>query len=264
MEIISKRDGIAMKPHFLKAIGPIIMVTAWEFLSRLDIFSTILFPPPSDILLTLIDLLISGKLLFHTIPSMKRIFCGIILAASLAVPQGFLIGWYKNFENFFDFLIDMLRNVSPISLIPITILWFGIGDLQKILLITWGCYFVILLNTMNGVSLTEKILIDAARSMGAKTHELFLKVVLPSALPSILTGLRLSLGIAFVVVIATEMVATSSGLGFFILEAERTFQVEEMYAGMMFIALLGYTFNKLLVYFADRILIWREFTVRKY
>lgn len=209
----------------------------------------------------MIELLANGTLVFHSIDTINRVVVGFGLGSFLGAFSGIIIGWNRKLRAFFDILIDFLRNVSAITLIPITILLLGIGFKQKIAIIAFATYFPVVLNTINGVSSTEKSKIDALRAMQASNYEILRHVVLPSASPSIFTGLRISASIAFIVVIAAEMVGATSGLGYYMLQSERVYQTTNMFATALLISILGYISNKALLKAGEKALSWKKHTV---
>ena len=247
-----------MNVVFSRYVLVILVLAAWEILSVTTVLDPILFPPPSSIFLEMIRLIINGDFLSNFAPSFKRILSGLIIGIGIGVPIGLLLGWFKLLYNFFSFFIDFLRGVSALLLITFAIIWFGTNDTARIFVLSYGVFFTTLLNTLNGVLSTDMNLINAARSMGASTWMVVKRVLLPSALPSILTGIRLAISIAWVVLVAVEMVAASSGLGFMVLLTLREFQIKQMYAYTLFIALLAYLMNITLLYLARKILSWRK------
>jgi NitT/TauT family transport system permease protein len=247
-------------PHkFLrKVFALIIFLIVWELLPASGIINRTFLSPPSEVFMALIRLLKSGELWVHTSISLSRAFTGFGLAVITMIPLGFLIGWYRGFEEISDSLIQALRQVSSLSLFPVFLLFFGIGEISKIAVIFWGTQWPILLNTINGVKNVDPLLIKSARSMGSKDYSIFKKVVLPSSLPSIITGLRLGATHAILVLVAAEMIGATSGLGYSIKNWEYNFMIPEMYAAVVTLAVLGLIANYSLVWIEKKTIKWKE------
>ena len=195
----------------IRISGPILVLATWEAMVRFGDVDPILLPSPSTIAVSFVALLISGELAFHAVNSIARLAIGYSLAAVTGITLGLLVGWFRVANDFFTPLIELTRPISPIALIPLAILWFGIGLGSKVFVITMATFFPILLNTIAGVKNTDLLMIRAARSLGAGHVRLLLTVSIPSAAPFIHTGLRIALSIGFIVIIASEMVAAQNG-----------------------------------------------------
>ncbi len=235
----------------------LLFFAVWEALPRLGIIDPLFLPAFSTTIQTLFDLALSGKLLLHVLVSLQRAAAGFGLALLLAVPLGFLMGWYNKFERYTDLFVQSLRNVSTFALLPIFLLLLGLGESSKIAIIFYGASWQLLMNTISGVKSVDPIYIKAAKSMGVSDWELFKKVILPASIPSIVIGARLGAKIALMVVIAAEMIGAKSGLGFFIQNAQFNFMVPEMYAGILTLAILGLMVNYLLVWFEKKTTSWK-------
>jgi len=229
----------------------------WEALPRLGIVNQVYLPTFSETFKTLVDLLLSGKLLKDIGASSLRALVGFALAALVAVPLGFLMGWYGRFEKYTDLFIQTLRNTSTFALFPIFLLLFGLGETSKVAIIFYASSWHILINTINGVKNVDPIYIKAAKSMGVSDRELFRKVILPASIPSIVAGARLGAKIAFMVVIAAEMIGAKSGLGFFIQSSQYNFLIPQMYAGVLALSMLGVAINYALVLFERKTTSWK-------
>ncbi len=246
--------------YFRRILALVIFLFIWELLPAFGIINRTFLSPPSEVLTALIRLLISGELWMHTSISLKRALTGFGLAVITMIPLGFLMGWYRGFEDISDGLVQALRQVSSLSLFPVFLLFFGIGEISKIAVIFWGTQWPILLNTINGVKSVDPILIKSARSMGSNDYSIFKKVVLPSSMPSIITGLRLGATHAILVLVAAEMIGATSGLGYSIRNWEYNFMIPEMYAAIITLAVLGLITNYLLIWIEKRIIKWKEET----
>jgi NitT/TauT family transport system permease protein len=225
----------------------IVIGLVWETSTRLHLIDPLFLPPLSSIFTTFVSMVRSGEFLDHLVPSLHRALAGFFLAAALGVPLGCAFGWSRRGQEYFGTVIEVLRPVPPISLIPLAILWLGIGDLSKIGIIAWACFWPIFLNSVLGVQSINPILVKSAAILEIRGVRFFLKIVLPASLPQIFTGLRISLAISLIVLVATEMIGADRGLGYLILEGERTFQSSRMFVGIFSIAIIGYLLNEVLL-----------------
>jgi len=202
---------------------------------------SIIFPTPPQVFAGLVELTREGTLPRHITASLFRVTIGYGLAVALAIPLGSLMGWYPAVFDAVNPLIQLLRPISPIAWIPVAILWFGVGDASPTFLIFLASFFPIVVATTAGVHLVEQPFIRAARNFGYGGFRLFRKVILPAALPSIITGMRVALGVAWLVVVAAEMVAINSGLGFMIIDARNAgTRYDLVVAGMVIIGVIGF------------------------
>jgi NitT/TauT family transport system permease protein len=181
----------------------------------------------------------SGELLIDAMGSMYRVVVGFLIGAGLALPLGLVMGASPRVYAWLNPLAQVLRPIPPIAYIPLAILWFGLGNPPAIFLIAIGAFFPVLINTIAGVRQVDSIYIRAARNLGASQSTMFLRVMLPAAVPYILSGVRIGIGTAFIVVIVSEMIAVNNGLGFRILEAREYFWSDKIIAGMITIGMLG-------------------------
>jgi len=232
---------------------PLIIALVWEGTTRLGLIDPLFLPPLSGIFGAFLETIRSGEFFEHLLPSLSRALRGYFLAGFLAVPLGFLFGWSRHVREYFGSLVEILRPVAPISLIPLAILWLGIGDLSKVGIIAWACFWPIFLNSILGVQSINPVLIKSAMIMEIRGVRFFWKILLPASLPQVFTGFRISLAIALIVLVAAEMVGADRGLGYLILESERTFRSPMMFVGIVSIAVIGYLLNELILW-VERIL----------
>jgi NitT/TauT family transport system permease protein len=182
---------------------------------------------------------VSGELIVDSLGSLYRVVVGFAIGAALALPLGLLMGARPRVYAWFNPLMQLLRPIPPIAYIPLSILWFGLGNAPAIFLIVLGAFFPVLMNTIAGVRQVDGIYLRAARNLGATGGTMFVRVILPAAVPYILSGVRIGIGTAFIVVIVSEMIAVNNGLGFRILEAREYFWSDKIMAGMITIGLIG-------------------------
>lgn len=231
---------------------PVAVLLLWQLLSHMEVVRPEILPSPTAIAARWIEYLLpqeretglagwlqSSELLSDLIASLRRVVLGFGLGAGLALPLGLLMGTDRRVEALLDPIFQFLRPIPPIAYIPLAILWFGLGDPPAVFLISIGAFFPVLINTIAGVRSVDSIYIRAALNLGADRMTLFRRVILPAATPYILTGARIGIGTAFIVVIVAEMIAVNSGLGYRILEAREYLWSDKVIAGMITIGLLG-------------------------
>ena len=242
-----------------RSIAVAAVLFLWEITPRLGLVDPFLLPPFSEVVTSLIQLFSSGEIFKHVAASFKRSFSGFFAAMAIALPLGIFVGWYNKLEEVVDPLLQACRNTSVLALYPVFLLLFGLGELSKISIVIWGSVWPALLNTIAGVKNTDRNLIKAARSMGVSSLALLYKVVLPGALPYILTGVRLSAASAILVLVAAEMIGANAGLGFAIFYFEERYAVPQMYAGIILLSMAGVLVNYSLVEFEKRLTgNWKE------
>ncbi|MGD9368568.1 MAG: ABC transporter permease [Desulfobacteraceae bacterium] len=249
-----------MMTRYRKLMSPLLLLMIWELITRQGWVPAWFLPVPTEVFQTLFDMVISGELLHHAAVSLGRAVSGYAMAALAGVGLGLLIAWSRIVEDFFDPLIELIRPLSTFALIPIFFLWFGIGNTSKIMIIFKSCFFPIVLNTIAGIKGVDKKLIMAARSLGADGHQMWTRVLLPSAMPMIITGMRISTAIAMMALVGVEMLSSDSGLGFLVIDAQRTFDTERVFAGIVVLALLGFSLDRLARKIQARILSWHHET----
>lgn len=260
----------------LRAIAvPVALILIWEALSRSGAINPIILPAPSRVLVRWFDYLrplkpydpsegsrlawvVSGELPRDAVSSLYRVLIGFLIGTGLALPIGLAMGASRTAYGLLNPILQVLRPIPPIAFIPLAILWFGLGNPPAFFLISLGAFFPVLLNTVAGVQSVDAIYIRAARNLGANGRTLFFRVVVPAAMPLIMTGIRVGFGIAFIVVIVAEMIAVNNGLGYRILEAREYFWSDKIIAGMITIGLLGLAIDSLLARLSNHLLRWHR------
>ncbi|MBI2369154.1 MAG: ABC transporter permease [Deltaproteobacteria bacterium] len=230
----------------------------WELLSRAKLLHPLFFPPMTRILRALGEIMLSGNLPGHIVASLQRAAAGYFLAAAVFITLGILMGYWQRLYNLFELVIELARPVPPPALIPVAILFFGIGNEMKVFIIFFSCAWPILINTIDGVRGVDRVLVNTALTFGLGRFELIRKIIIPAASPYIMTGLRISVAISLILVVISEMVGSTDGIGYFILNAQRSFEIPEMYAGMIVLAALGYTLNRVFVLVDGRLMGWHK------
>ncbi len=228
------------KRKILPFILPITIIIVWYIITEgLHLVAPFVLPSPVDVLYSAINILQSGKLVTNTVDTLFKVFSGLILASVVAIPLGILLGWYQTLEDLASFIISILRPIPPVAWIPFSILWFGIGTVPAVFIIFMGCVFPILVYTMDGVKRTDKVLIESAQTLGASDWDVLKRIIWPSAIPYIVSGLKVGVGIALMCTISAEMIGSSSGLGYMILTATNLFDTGTTVVGMLVIGLIG-------------------------
>lgn len=251
---------LAMRFNYKKMISPLSILALWEIIGRFIWIDPFFFPPPTAMLRELYAMTITGEVFPHIGISIVRALSGYILAAFAGLTLGLLVAWSRVVENIADPLIELVRPISTFALVPVMFVWFGIGNGSKIAIIFKACFFPIVLNTIAGIKGVDKKLIQAAKSLGAEGMQLWIKVLIPAALPMIITGLRISTAMSMLAIVGVEMIAADSGIGFLVIDAQRTFATARMFAGIIVISLLGFTFDRIARFVENRILVWHTET----
>ena len=236
---------------------PAVLLVVWQIVSShvLDETTRALLPPPTAVAAAAWQLVVSGELFRHLFDSLRREFVAFLWAL-VAIPLGVAMGWWKGFNEQVDSLVEVLRPIPPLAWIPLSILWFGIGDLQNEFIIFLGIFFPILLNTITGVKGVEPNLVRAARCLGSDEWTVLSKVVVRAALPQIVTGIRIGLGVGWMALVAAELVGASSGLGFLINDARTLLRTDIVIVGMITIGLVGLLLDVLIREITARLLPW--------
>ena len=244
---------------FKSSFAIILFLLLWEVCGRLGFLVNPLFLPPfSKVLKALFEIAASGKLWQHLSISLWRSLSGFTLGMLVAVPLGLTIGWFKGLGAFLNPLLQLFRNMPTLALLPVFVMFFGIGEFSKTMVILWGVLWATLLNTVSGVRNVDPQLIKAARSMGVGPLRLFWTVVLPASLPYIFAGMRISATVSILILIAAEMMGANKGLGYALFFYQSNFKVAEMYAMLVVMALLGVTLNFALEKVEKRNFRWRD------
>jgi sulfonate transport system permease protein len=237
-----------------------LFIVIWQLVSvlgqRVNPQLDIILPPPTAIFSAAASLLARGVLLTDIGASLRRVLLAVGVAALLGIPLGLAMGWSGRLRRSAEPLIEFIRPIPPLAWIPLSILWFGIGDIQNEYIIFLAAFFPIVLNSMAGARDVDKYLLRAALSLGAGPRDLFLTVVLPGSLPSVFTGLRVGLGIGWMALVAGELVAAPTGLGHMINDARTLFRSDYILLGMVLIGVLGLILDTLMRRAAWLIMPW--------
>ncbi|MEU3117256.1 ABC transporter permease [Micromonospora chalcea] len=233
------------------------LAAIWETVPRAGLVDRVFLPPLSEVLAAWWELLRTGQLADHVGASLTRSLTGLALAVVTAIPLGLLIGWYRPLADLLSPLLEVFRNTAALAVLPVFVLILGLGETSKIALVVYACSWPILLNTVAGVKGVDPLLIRSARSMGLNHLRLFQKVILPAAVPTVFTGVRLAGAYSILVLVAAEMVGAKAGLGYLVNYAQYNFAIPDMYAGIITISAIGLVVNQLLVAGERRFSTWR-------
>jgi len=236
----------------------VVVAVLWEFASRLGLAHPVFFPPATTILATFADMVRSGEIPWQVLVSLRRAAVGYALAAAIFIPTGVAMALFRPVHRLLEVVIELLRPVPPPALVPVAIVFFGLEDGMKVFVIFLSCAWPILLNTVDGVRSIDRVLLNTASTFHLGRWATITKIVIPAAVPQILTGLRISLGVTLILVVFSEMVGSADGIGYVVLAAQRAFQVPEMYAGMLALALVGWGLNALFVISTRRLVAWHD------
>ena len=239
------------------------LLVVWEIVAQAEWVNPLIVPPLSKILTIFAETIADGQIPSQIFVSMKRALVGYLLAAVVFIPLGILMGLSPTFYRLFEVVVEMLRPVPPPVVIPVALLLFGLGDEMKIFVIFFSCAWPILLNTLDGVRNLDWVLLNTARTFGLPRRKIIWQVILPACSPQITTGLRVSLPIMLILVVISEMVGSTDGIGYFVLDSQRRFKVAQMYAGMLALAILGYSLNQVFNLLHRRLLFWHWGMMRR-
>jgi len=253
----SKKE-IKLALRLWKYLVPISLLALWQLAAVLGWVDEYILPAPSVVVMTFIDLLASGQLMRDVGISALRVVKGFVLAAALGLGFGLAMGLSKKFNAASDFILKILKPIPPIAWIPLAILWLGLGEAAKVFIIFIGAVFPILFNTLDAVRQTDGRYVDLARVLELKRGSFIRKIVLPGALPQIMTGLRVGITIAWMCVVAAELIAASSGIGHLIMQARALAQSDVVIVGMLVTGLLGKLTDDVLRLVEKSLVKWRQ------
>jgi NitT/TauT family transport system permease protein len=245
-------------------VAPAALLAAWGLVGYFGLAPEYLLPTPRRVFLhALPQELAKGRILLDAAESIRRVFMGVTLATLTAVPLGIFLGYWPHFSRWTSTIVNAGRVLPPASLIPLAVVWFGIGDAPALFLLWFTCFWPILLNAMVGVQGVERILRDGALTLGARSYQIMTTVLLPGAAPQIVAGVRLAFGLGWSVVVTSELLAVRNGLGFYIWNARLMFSMDQVFVGILIIGVIGVLLEILLRATQRRLFRWqRSITVQ--
>ena len=237
----------------LSAASLALAFLIWQLLSTF-IFNPFLIPPPLEVIRTAIPMIMSGEIFADVSISMSRILVGFFSGSLIGVIFGVLLGRIRVLHDLLDPIMELLRYLSPTAMIPIAVIWFGIGELSKYFLIFWGTFFIVLINTTAGVWRAPITRQRAAECLGANRLQIFLMVLIPSAVPYIVTGMRVAMASSFMSIIPAEILAADSGIGYLLQKSWMLLQTNRIFVALLTICILGFAVDRLFRFFVQRVL----------
>lgn len=250
--------NFASGERMMSIISPVAMLLIWEVLARVGIIDTRFFPAPSQIIAMLITMLQSGELQRHALASLTRLAVGFVVGGIPALVIGIVMGLSAPLRGLIDPLIAATYPIPKSSILPLALLVFGLGEPSKIFMVAVGVFYPIAMNATTGVREISKVHLDVGRNFGAGRWDTFWTIALPGAMPMIMTGIKLGVGMGLVLIAIAEMVGAKSGLGFLIWNAWETFSVEQMYVGLFLIAAIGFLLTVVLNEIEKLLVPWKN------
>lgn len=235
----------------------VAIVALWYAVAASGLVNPALLPTPGQVFARFRELL-RERLPMDVWMSTQRVFLGVALGTVLAVPAGFLLGWYKGVRAFVDPVINFFRALPPIALIPLVIVYFGIGEVAKVAILFYASFFAGVIVMYEGIAQVSPIYVRVARTLGATDGEIFRKVIVPLAVPHMLTAVRVALGVAWATLVASELIAAQQGLGALIQNASNFFQLDIVYLGIICIGFVALGMDTALRLLARRLVAWQE------
>lgn len=246
-----------MSATLIRYVPLLLLAIAWELTARLELVSSSALPPLINVVSAWLELLMSGELIANAAVSLYRGAAGLCLACLVGTVLGIAMAWWRPVQVFLSPLVEAFYPMPKSALIPVTVIWLGFGDASKILLIFLGCMLPVTIGAFNGARSCEQVLVWSARSMGASRLRVLLDVVLPSALPELLNGVRTALALSFILLVTSELIVAREGLGNLIGYLGANGSYEPMYAVVLTVAFLGFAADRLFQLYMNRQLAWR-------
>lgn len=234
----------------------LMVIAIWSIGSMADLFNPYLIPPPWKVLGTAWRLIRNGMLFRHMAISLYRVIIGFVITFCLAFPMGLLVGLNKTSRAIWESPLNFVRHIPPLATTPILILWFGIGEAPKLTVIVLAAFFPVFLNTVSGVTNCDPKLIEVGKVLGYRSLDRVIRIILPSAFPSILVGLRLGIGYSWRALVGAELLAASAGLGYMIIEAEQISRPDIVLVSIFTIGLMGLMIDVLFDHLSNRLMPW--------
>jgi NitT/TauT family transport system permease protein len=245
-------------PALTRYLPLVLLALAWEGAARFGLVSTLALPPLTDVIKAWIELIKSGELIENGVASIWRAGAGLALAIVIGIAIGIGMAWWRPVHALLGPLIEAFYPMPKSALIPVTVIWLGFGNASKILLILLGCMVPITIGAFNGARGSEQVLVWSARSMGASRTRMLWDVVLPSALPEILNGIRTALALSFILLVSSELIVAREGFGYLIGFLGANGSYDSMFAVVLTVAFLGFAADRLYQLFMERMLQWRD------
>lgn len=235
-----------------------ILAVIWEAARATRLVNPTMFPSIAAVLKSFVQMLRDGSLAVHMYASFVRVLCGFSLGIVMAILLGFLIGWFRSIRLLMDPMINFFRALPPIALIPMMIIFFGIGETSKIIVLTYAAFFPALVVVYQALTSLDPIYIRAAKTLGATNLEIFRKVILPQLLPAIITAARVSLGVCWATLVAAELIAAQQGIGAMMVDAQNFFQMPPLFLGILLIGAISLSMDGFVRIIERRLTAWQD------
>ena len=235
----------------------LVLLALWYAVHYSGFINPALVPAPHAVAAKFMELM-QSRLPMDIIMSTRRVLIGVLAGVTLALPVGFLIGWYPSVRTIIDPLINFFRALPPIALIPLVIIYFGVDELAKNVILFYAAFFAGVIVMYEGISQISPVYIRVAQTLGATDFEIFRKVIIPYAVPHIITALRVALGVAWATLVASELLAAQQGLGALIQDAGAFFQIDTIYVGIVCIGFIALAMDVILRFLARRFVSWQD------
>lgn len=250
---MSRRANLA-----LSILTPVVLLGLWELAAQLDMIDTRFFSSPSRIFIVFMQMAENGQLFVHTWASLVRVLVGFAIGTVCGLVLGLAIGVFPTVSAMFKPLVDATFPIPKVGLLPLVIILFGLGEGSKYAIIAIAVFYLIVINAAAGVRQIDKIYLDVGRNNHASRLMMFTDVALPGALPSIMTGMKVSMGVSLIIIVTAESLAAKSGIGYLIWTSWQVFEVEKMYVGLLVSAILGFTLAGLLDWAERKLVPWKR------
>jgi ABC-type nitrate/sulfonate/bicarbonate transport system permease component len=234
------------------------LLIMWEVFAQTHIINTRFLPAFSKVAVTFFNQITDTTFLYFFLLTLIRCLSGFVIASIIGVFVGLLMGQSKQICNLLNPLIEVLRPLPSSAIIPVAMMFLGIDNEMKLFVITFACLWPILINSMDGARNIDRLIIDTAKTFDLNRKDLLFKIIIPASVPGIITGMRISLSMSLILAVTVEMLAGNDGLGFYILDMERSFRYPEMYAGVAFLGVFGYFLNYLFIKITSRTIKWQK------
>jgi len=244
--------------QFIRYLPLLLLAIGWELVAQLELVSTTALPPLSEVIVAWIDMIKTGELVTNGLASLYRAGAGLALSIAIGGVLGIAMAWSKPVNVLVAPLVEMFYPLPKSALIPVTVIWLGFGDGSKILLIFLGCMLPVTIGAFNGARSSEQVLIWSARSMGAHKLRMLWDVVVPSAMPELLNGVRTALALSFILLVSSELIVAQQGFGYLIGYLGANGNYDAMYAVVLTVAFLGFAADRIYLLITKRVLAWRE------
>ncbi len=244
--------------ELLRYVPLLLLALAWEAAARLELVSTTALPPLSEVIVAWIDMIKTGELVTNGLASLYRAGAGLGLSIAIGATLGIVMAWWRPVNILLSPIVEIFYPLPKSALIPVTVIWLGFGDGSKILLIFLGCMLPVTLGAFNGARSSEQVLVWSARSMGAHKLRMLWDVVLPSAMPELLNGIRTALALSFILLVSSELIVAQKGFGYLIGYLGANGNYDAMYAVVLTVAFLGFAADRIYLLITRRTFAWRE------